>query len=110
MARATGEPGCLVQPPAPSPGVLPDSLHLWRDTLKEASIPTLAFDLPNSFISQEAEEKTRGPASLKSILTIREKLTGRLEVIGSWQKGLYNVVGVIVEVGRLSFFLREASP
>lgn len=45
-----------------------------RDAPKEASIPTVAFDLPNSLISQEVEEMTSGLATLESILTIKEKL------------------------------------
>lgn len=75
--------------PLPKRGSLAP-IHLWRvgeghrqsrDALEEASIPVIAFDLPNNLISQGVEEMTSHLATLKSIMTIKEKLTGKLEMI-----------------------------
>lgn len=52
-----------------------------RDALEEASLPITAFDLPNNLISQGVEEMTSRLATLKSILTVKEKLTGKVEII-----------------------------
>ena len=82
-AWCSHQPLPLLKRGAPAP------IHLWRvgegyqqtrDALKEASTPITAFDLPNSFISHRVEEMTSGLATLKSIPTMKEKWTGKLEM------------------------------